>query len=95
MRVEVSIERVVLRGVNVRSRRQLMHALQAELAGLVETRGLPESLPRPANLRRLHSQPVELAHGPGKDTTLGHRIGERVYEALSTAHDSAQTRVRR
>ena len=86
MRYEVVIDRLILRGISVHSRRQLLSALQHELATRLQAEGVHRSWSRSAATPTVHAKPLTLAAGPGRDAVLGRRIAVQVHRSLTAAH---------
>jgi hypothetical protein len=80
MRIEISIERLVLHGMSVASARRLCAALESELARLVAERGLPHPSERDAHRRRLQAPRTPLP--AVADARAGRGLARSVYRAL-------------
>lgn len=92
MRVEVVIDRLVLRGVEVRSHRRLIAALREELTGRLDRDGLPARMRTAGRHEHLRSTPVRLSRGPGRDAALGRELGRQVYASLAAGGEGAPGR---
>jgi hypothetical protein len=83
MKVKIDIGRLVLEGVDLppHQRPELQAAVEAELARLIQARGIGSTLLAGGWERTRAAAPMAVAAGTGAET-LGWRIAEAVYGSL-------------
>jgi hypothetical protein len=78
-RINVTIDRVVLRGIDPADRQALVHGLQTELARILATPGIA-STPRHTQALRLGRLPLE--SGQAGATKLGNNVARAIGKGL-------------
>ena len=82
MNIELNIEQLVLHGVDVRDRRGLQAAVEAELSRLFAERGLPPALAQGGYVPHLDGGTANLAPG-AQAANSGVQIARAVYGGLN------------
>jgi len=82
MNIDLHIEKLVLRGLNVRNRADVAQTVQRELVRLLSERGLPNGLSQNLAIRQVRGPGFQVSQAGG-DERLAGQVAQSTYGALS------------
>jgi hypothetical protein len=81
MNIEIHIEELVLRGLDVKNRNNVAQTIQRELIQLLTDRGLPAGLQHSVGIRQMRAPGFQVSQAGG-DESLATQVAQSTYGAM-------------